>query len=305
MTEIDTRRLFPSQVCFVVDDVPSAAEDCARRFGWGPFEHFTARVPDARYRDWTGLKITDVALGMAGNVQVELIHVHEGRDSVATYQTEYGTGFQHLGIGCRSRDIAASHLQSLGAAVDDIYEYAAFRIAFIDVPTGPAMFELIERSGQDEAAAQPDLESSATPEATEPTAVFALDRATIVTDDMDAALRFYAAAFRWSEVAADMQTLRYGGREASLRRFLGRAGTLQLELVEPECKADDPYSEHLARGRHGLTHTGGLLSQDHPADDPGSDYEWLETSERFSLCDWAGGRNALQIRRERRECPND
>ena len=39
-------RLFPSQVCFVVDDVPSAVDDCVARFGWGPFQQFTARVPD-------------------------------------------------------------------------------------------------------------------------------------------------------------------------------------------------------------------------------------------------------------------
>ena len=65
-------RLDPWQCCFVVDDVPAAVEDCQRRFGWGPFQQFSAPVEEASYRGWTGPKLTDVALGTAGSVQVEI-----------------------------------------------------------------------------------------------------------------------------------------------------------------------------------------------------------------------------------------
>ena len=83
MTPTRFPRLYPAQVCFVVDDVDAAVEECIATFGWGPFHRFTAPVSEARYRDWTGPKKTDVALGMAGAVQVELIHVHAGGTRVA------------------------------------------------------------------------------------------------------------------------------------------------------------------------------------------------------------------------------
>ena len=138
-------RLHPMQACFVVDDVPSAAADCAKRFGWGPFETFTADVASARFGDWAGRKVTEVALGMAGGVQVELIHVHEGRDAIASYQAEYGTGFQHLGISVCDRDAVLRHLEAHDATTDSLLGYGDLRIAFVDVPTGKAMFELLER----------------------------------------------------------------------------------------------------------------------------------------------------------------
>ena len=71
MSEARFPRLHPVQVCFVVDDVEAAVAECADRFGWGPFHQFSAPVPEARYHEWVGAKETDVALGMAGGVQVE------------------------------------------------------------------------------------------------------------------------------------------------------------------------------------------------------------------------------------------
>jgi hypothetical protein len=191
-------RLLPSQVCFVVDDVPAAAAECSERYRWGPFHHFTVRVPDAHYRGWKGLRCNDVALGMAGGVQVELVHVHEGREPIADYQTRYGTGFQHLGIGCRSRDVALLHLEMLGAQVNELNEHEGIRIAFVDVPTGTAMFELLQFPPRGEGDA--GIEASARPQ--EGGDVFALDRATIVTPDLAGALRFHAGAFGWEHTSS-------------------------------------------------------------------------------------------------------
>ena len=286
-------RLFPSQVCFVVDDVASAAADCAERFGWGPFVEFTARVEDAAYRDWSGRKVTDVALGMAGRVQVELIHVHEGRDAVAAYQARHGTGFQHLGIGCRDREAALRQLEKLGAVLDERNEYEGVRIAFVDVPTGPAMFELLQPVGDGPPAPPAAGENPGAAERTQP--VLALDRATLVTADMDTALRFYAGAFRWEGAEAPRQTLRYEGRETRVRRHVGRAGALELELIEPPRGGDDPYAVHLARGEHGLVHAGGPAPDAALPPGPALECAW-EGGEAFGLYDWAGGRRALQLR---------
>lgn len=292
-------KLYPSQVCFVVDDVPSAAVDCAARFGWGPFMQFTAPVEDAEYRGWRGAKRTDVALGMAGPTQVELIHVHEGHDAVESYQAEYGVGFQHLGVGVRSRDEALAHLESLGAVLNEKLDPIGIRIAFVDLPTGPAMFELLEPTG--EKAEGFDLEKAQkrpahSPKATgprEPNALFKIDRATIVTRDMQADLAFFSNAFGWNDVSAQTQTLRHPGGESRIPRAIGRAGTLTLEFVAPSSEGDDPYADHLRRGAHGLAHAGGTRAASSNASGAAA-YRWLETDEAFDLEDWAGGARSLQ-----------
>jgi hypothetical protein len=285
-------RLLPSQVCFVVDDVPAAAAECSERYRWGPFHHFTVRVPDAHYRGWKGLRCNDVALGMAGGVQVELVHVHEGREPIADYQTRYGTGFQHLGIGCRSRDVALLHLEMLGAQVNELNEHEGIRIAFVDVPTGTAMFELLQFPPRGEGDA--GIEASARPQ--EGGDVFALDRATIVTSDLAGALRFHAGAFGWEDPQPRTETLRYGGATTRVKRYLGRAGKLELELLEPEPGSRDPYAAHLERGDHGLIHAGGMLANASLPDEVLAG-EWAERGEHFTLHDWAGGKGALQLRR--------
>jgi len=288
-------RLYPSQVCFVVEDVPTAAKDCAARFGWGPFMEFTAAVDDASYRDWRGAKRTDVALGMAGPTQVELIHVHEGHDAVEAYQAEYGIGFQHLGVGVKSRDAALAHLESLGASTNELLEPKGLRIAFVDLPTGDAMFELLEPTGEksegfdlEEAQKRPGASAPDAPKS----ALFAIDRATIVAQDMERALAFHANSFGWKEAQPQTHTLRHPGGESRIERYQGRAGTLTLEILSPSKQSDDPYSAHLLRGAHGLVHAGGRQTDQDVSDD--APFEWLETGERFALEDWAGGPSSLQ-----------
>ncbi|MCY4426144.1 MAG: VOC family protein [Halieaceae bacterium] len=286
--------LQPRQVCFVVDNVSTAVAFCRQRFGWGPFHQFKAPVAAAAYRDWTGEKLTEVALGMAGAVQVELLRVHYGRDTTADYQAEYGAGLQHLGIHCRSRDTALAHLVSLGAKVNEVNEYPGVRFAFVDVPTGPGMFEILQPT--EEMASNAGISSSGKPRVDSNT-LFDIDRATIVTADMDKALAFYAAAFGWSNPAAARATLRHAGKLSSARRHIGKAGKLRLEIIEPHGNGDDPYSGHLRRGSHGLIHAGGEAGGVLPAGEAFRG-EWLETGESFALYDWPGGERSLQIRRE-------
>lgn len=299
MTEARFPRLHPAQVCFVVDDVDAAVQECSAAFGWGPFDQFTAPVDDARYGDWTGAKRTDVALGMAGGVQVELIHVHEGHDTVERYQSRYGAGFQHLGISCRDRDEALSALETIGARIDDRGEYPGIRFAFLDTPTGPGMFELLQTTGETPppgAKAGSDGASAAEANASSPPGI-TLDRATIVTSDFDRATAFYARAFRWEHPRIESCALRIGKAESRVRRVRGQAGQLLLELVEPVSGADDPYARHLARGDHGLVHAGGFSAAGTFPEGASIEGEWLDEGESFGLYAWAGGVESLQIRR--------
>ena len=293
VTGVASTALCPIQVCFVVDDVTTAVSECVSRFGWGPFYQFCASVEGAEYRGWRGAKRTDVALGMAGAVQVELIHVHEGRDTVEAFQTKYGSGFQHLGIRCQNREDALKALEAIGGVLDDQSEYEGVRIAFVDVPTGPGMFELLqlaETTAPSGAAEQKRSDDRGEQER------IVLDRATIVTSDMDAALRFYTSAFGWSDTKPESCTLRYASSESRVRRARGRAGKLILELVEPEQGGDDPYARHLARGRHGLVHAAGIVCGGTLPPYATLECAWLEDDESFALYDWAGGARTLQLR---------
>ena len=110
--------------------------------------------------------------------------------------------------------------------------------------------------------------------------------------DIDAALSFYSDAFDWRGVQASEQTLRTPDGDVSLRRTIGQAGLLELELIEGQPDAADPYSSHLRRGDHGLVHAG-FAAPDAPRRDT---YEWVETGEAFDLRDWGGGRASLQMR---------
>ena len=298
MSQTRFPRLHPAQVCFVVEDVDAAVEECVRSFGWGPFHRFTAPVAEAQYRDWTGAKKTDVALGMAGGVQVELIHVHEGHDTVEAYQARYGPGLQHLGISCRDRDEALAALEEIGARVDDRGEHPGIRFAFLDTPTGPGMFELLQATGD---TPPPGAESGSdgarqTKRGEVPPSV-ELDRATIVTDDLDRSLAFYARAFRWEDVPIELHTLRIGAAQSCHRRVRGQAGQLLLELVEARVGGDDPYARHLARGDHGLVHAGGFAPDGVLPKGPTTEAQWIEEGEAFGLYPWSGGTGSLQIRR--------
>jgi len=295
-------RLHPAQICFVVEDVVAAVDECVERFGWGPFHVFNANVPEATHGDWAGAKRTEVALGMAGEVQVELIHVHEGHDTVEAYQARYGAGFQHLGISCRDREAAVEALEAIGGRVDDQNEFPGVRFAFVDTPTGPGMFELLQQTedaptpGSDEA--RPDAPGTGV--GTPPPLRAALDRATIVTRDLDRALAFYAPAFRWNDVTPERATLRIDGVETRVRRARGAAGQMSFELIEPAPGSDDPYARHLARGDHGLVHAGGLATGDGMPEGALVVGEWREDGESFSLYDWSGGAGSLQLRSDPR-----
>lgn len=285
--------LQPRQVCFIVDSVAEAVAFCETKLNWGPFYQFTAPIDDAVYRDWRGKKVTDVALGMAGAVQVEFLHVHQGHDTTEDYQSRYGSGFQHLGIHCRSREEALQHLESLGASTNEINEYPGIRFAFVNVVTGDGMFEILQPT--EEMANQDGLSGKSHAPKPDTTPLFDIDRATLVTDKLDDAVRFYASAFNWQSVDIVSSHLQIGEQTTEFRRCMGKAGLLEIELLEPVKPSEDPYSQHLKRGPHGLVHAGGWLDGP-PPEQPTLSAHWLDTQEHFSLYDWLGSEHSVQVR---------
>ena len=284
--------LSPRQLCFIVADVPKTVAFCEEHFGWGPFMQFKAPVANASYRGWSGEKLTEVALGMAGGGQIEFLRVHFGHDTTMDYQSAYGTGLQHIGIRAASRDSALEHLTSLGASVNELNEYPGIRFAFVDVPTGPGMFEILEPL-KEKAASNFD---ATVKRKSEDRDQLKIDRATIVTRNIDKALSFYGRAFSWGESRATDSVLACNDKEFNFRRFLKKHGRIELEFLEPDAKDDTPYSHHLNNVENGLIHASGL-SQSQPPLSEAMQGEWTDTGERFSLYDWAGGKASLQIRR--------
>lgn len=302
--------LFPLQVCFVVDNVPEAVAFCEEHYHWGPFTQFTINVEDAQYKDWCGDKRTEVALGMAGKVQMEFLHVHRGRDTTADYQQKYGTGFQHLGISVRSRDEAIAYLEGLGASVNETREVPGVHFGFVNIPnTGEGMFELLETTNDapaDSAIAKSREQKAKSQEQKtgdqgSGTGVlapsFTLDRATIVTTNMADTLSFYAQAFNWQDPTAIEQTLQIEGQYSKALRYVGKAGFLELEIIEPVAGGSNPYSAHLDRGSHGLVHTGGALENNALMGETAIKGHWKETGESFELYDNFGVANSIQMRR--------
>lgn len=293
-------KLFPLQLCYVVDDVKAAVEVCEKVFGWGPFNCFTADVEDASYRDWQGSKCTEVALGMAGAVQIEFLHMHKGMDAVAMYQNQYETGLQHIGIHCDDRDAAIEFLQEKGAVVNEINEYPGIRFAFVDVPTGEAMFELLQPTKDfdssvvsDTAGADSQLSNEFDP--------IVVSRVTMVTNDIVKAAAFYATAFGWKNPLVTQATFELNDRSFDVKRLREKAGLLEIELIEPSADSECPYRQHLQRGDHGLVHAGAKLDDKRlqaildALAMPISKGKWVDTNEIFSLISWLGGKNALQL----------
>ena len=113
---------------------------------------------------------------------------------------------------------------------------------------------------------------------------------------MDKTLAFYGAAFGWKSPQAIRSTLVYGDKQTTAQRYLGKAGALQLELIQPAEDSDDPYSAHLRRGTHGLIHAGGMHGQE-SLEGEMLQGEWQGSGETFALYNWLDIAHSFQIRR--------
>jgi len=297
--------LIAYQACFVVDDVEQAVKFCSSELGWGPFQHFKIPSKNCHYKDWQGDKLTEVALGMAGRSQVELIRVHQGQDSIQRYQTNMGAGLQHLGVLCKDSAQAIKLLGDVGGLMDDQNQYGEVTFTFMNVPTGPSMIELLERGEQglptNEERRQGEKIGLTTASHRER---IQLDRATIVTADLEQSLGFYSHCFPSKTADIQLETLRIVGNDGrphktEARRCLIDAGVLELELIEVSAAGTDPYARQMQRslvhGGHGLAHVGGKAGST-PIDRNAVQGSWLNSGELFTLRTGPDGRLSLQLR---------
>jgi catechol 2,3-dioxygenase-like lactoylglutathione lyase family enzyme len=269
------------QTCFVVPDVEAAVQICEERYGWGPFLCFSvpspAEGPDAG---------TDVALGNAGRIQVELVATRNLHNAMATYQQRHGHGFQHLGILCEDVDESGRALEQLGARVCERGSHPGIRYAFVDVPTGEGMLELL----------QPDRDVPTPPASQRPDAeVRAIESATIVTRDLAAALAFFEGAFGWDARPIEEDVLEIDGVEAgSIKRASGQSGALRIELVEP-VTGDNPYARHLEERAHGLVHVSARDTVGSANPDAACTGRWRNDGSTFRLLSGPLGRYGLRL----------
>jgi catechol 2,3-dioxygenase-like lactoylglutathione lyase family enzyme len=98
----------PVQVAYHVPDPESAAERCARDFGWGPF-FLMEHIPLERslYRGTEAEFDHSSAYGQAGEVMVELITQHnDGPSALRDLYAPHESGVHH--VACFVDDLAAA-----------------------------------------------------------------------------------------------------------------------------------------------------------------------------------------------------
>jgi catechol 2,3-dioxygenase-like lactoylglutathione lyase family enzyme len=88
------------QVAYVVADLHKAIDFYQKSLGSGPFYVLEHMKSEARiFRGEVHPAETSIAMGFAGNVNVELMQVHDNAPSVLREGIErYGYGFHHWGI---------------------------------------------------------------------------------------------------------------------------------------------------------------------------------------------------------------
>jgi hypothetical protein len=103
-----TLALRPVQIAYHVPDPQTAAERCARDFGWGPFfllEHIPLLW--SRYRGTPAVFDHSSAYGQAGEVMVELITQHnDGPSALRDRYAPHESGVHH--VACFVDDLAAA-----------------------------------------------------------------------------------------------------------------------------------------------------------------------------------------------------
>lgn len=87
------------QIAFVVKDLPAAERFFTEKMGVSQFFRFNdVEVHEARYRDQPGDFHIHIAIGYAGNSQIELIQHLSGKSVYKEFLDKKGEGLHHLGF---------------------------------------------------------------------------------------------------------------------------------------------------------------------------------------------------------------
>jgi catechol 2,3-dioxygenase-like lactoylglutathione lyase family enzyme len=145
------------QVAWVVDDIASAERWFADTLGvprWQQFQDVHFRPDLCRYRGKPADFVIEVAIGYAGDQQVELIQPVRGRNIYVEHLERAGPGLHHIAFVPDDFDAAVAEAAVRGLAVTQEGSFAegAMRFVYLDGSAGGAPnIELIQMSPQMEA----------------------------------------------------------------------------------------------------------------------------------------------------------
>jgi methylmalonyl-CoA/ethylmalonyl-CoA epimerase len=135
-----------SQIGIVVRDMETAIRNYSDIFGIIFTKVFIPEYFNKIYRGKPGDFRFKVALGMMGELQIELIEVLEGQTIYGEFLEKKGEGLHHLGFDVENMDERIEALERLGISVLQSGERVGVRWAYMDTEQlVGVIFELLQR----------------------------------------------------------------------------------------------------------------------------------------------------------------
>lgn len=135
-----------SQIGIVVRDLEKAIKNYSDIFGIVFPKVVVREYFNRMYRGKPGNFRIKLALGMMGELQIELIEVLEGETIYGEFLEKKGEGLHHLGFVVKNMEERIRALESLGIGVLQSGERVGSRFAYMDTEKiVGVIFEFIER----------------------------------------------------------------------------------------------------------------------------------------------------------------
>jgi methylmalonyl-CoA/ethylmalonyl-CoA epimerase len=135
-----------NQVGIVVKDLERAMKNYADFFGITFPKVFIPEYFNKMYRGEPSDFRIKIAVGMMGNLQMELIQVLQGKTVYEEFLERNGDGLHHLGFYVKNMDERIEALSKLGIGVLMKGERAGAKFAYLDTePIVGVIFEFIEK----------------------------------------------------------------------------------------------------------------------------------------------------------------
>ena len=117
----ETQPVFPlndvAQIAILVPDIDKAVETYWKRFGIGPWHHYTYGKPLVKRMTRNGKQYDykmKVALSYIGKMRIELIEPLEGDTVYSEFIAEHGYGMHHIGVLTDDMQKSLAHARECG-----------------------------------------------------------------------------------------------------------------------------------------------------------------------------------------------
>ena len=135
-----------SHIGIVVKDMEKAINNYSDVFGIVFPKVFVPDLSNKMYRGKPSNYRVKVAIGMMGELQVELVETLEGETIYREFLEKKGEGLHHLGFDVKNIEERIKDLEELGISVLQYGERAGVRFAYLDTEKiVGVMFEFIQR----------------------------------------------------------------------------------------------------------------------------------------------------------------